>query len=130
MCGIWYCLGKVRPMYDPKLWVNRLSARGPESMEVKELNSSIMGFTRLAINGLTKEGMQPFSRGSLHWMCNGEIYNWKDIAVTENNSGSDCEVLGDLYLQYQDTLTSFFRSLDGVFSIVIVDEVRGRVIVG
>lgn len=130
MCGIWFCLGNVRPMYDPKLWVNRLSARGPESMEIKDLSSSTMGFTRLAINGLTKEGMQPFSRESIHWMCNGEIYNWKDIAITINQSGSDCEVLGDLYLQYQDTLQSFFKSLDGVFSIVIVDEVRGRAIVG
>ena len=99
-------------------------------MEIKELFSSTMGFTRLAINGLNKEGMQPFSNGPLHWMCNGEIYNWRDIAVSENKSGSDCEILGDLYLQFQDNLNSFFRSLDGVFSIVIVDEGRGRVVVG
>ena len=117
-------------MYHPGTWVKALSARGPESMEIKELFSSTMGFTRLAINGLNKEGMQPFSNGPLHWMCNGEIYNWQDIAVSENKSGSDCEVLGDLYLQFQDNLSSFFRSLDGVFSIVIVDEGRGRVVIG
>lgn len=117
-------------MYHPGTWVKALSARGPESMVIKELYSSTMGFTRLAINGLNEEGMQPFTRGPLHWMCNGEIYNWQDIAVSENKSGSDCEVLGDLYLQFQDNLPSFFRSLDGVFSIVIVDEDRGRVVVG
>lgn len=117
-------------MYHPGTWVKALSARGPESMVIKELYSSTMGFTRLAINGLNEEGMQPFTRGPLHWMCNGEIYNWQDIAVSENKSGSDCEVLGDLYLQFQDNLPSFFRSLDGVFSIVIVDEGRGRVVVG
>ena len=103
-------------------------------MEIKDLSSCTMGFTRLAINGLNAGGMQPFTKGQIHWMCNGEIYNWKSI-IEENDlaptvSGSDCEVLGDLYTLFQDNLSSFFRALDGVFSIVIVDKARGRVVVG
>jgi len=130
MCGIWFCLGSVKPLYDPSVWVKALSARGPESMKIKELHLATMGFTRLAINGCNPAGMQPFSMGPLHWMCNGEIYNWRDLSTVENVSGSDCEVLGDLYMQHQDNLGAFFRAIDGVFSIVIVDEARGRVIVG
>ena len=104
-------------------------------MTVTTLSGDItFGFTRLAINGLTEAGMQPFHLYNTTWMCNGEIYNWKDLAkihkFTEISSGSDCEVLGHLYELYKDNLTSFFRSLDGVFAMVLVDTNRGRVIVG
>jgi asparagine synthase (glutamine-hydrolysing) len=92
-----------------------------------------MGFTRLAINGCNENGMQPFQKNGIAWMCNGEIYNWRSIAAEhtfQEPSGSDCEVLGDLYTKFQDNLVSLFRSLDGVFAIVIVDLERKRVIIG
>ncbi len=102
-------------------------------MTVTTLSGDItLGFTRLAINGLTEAGMQPFGHKHLTWMCNGEIYNWKDLAVRHGiqvHSGSDCEVLGYLYEIYKDNLSSLFRMLDGVFAFVLVDQERGRVIV-
>jgi asparagine synthase (glutamine-hydrolysing) len=134
MCGIWFNLGLLMPCFDPKQWVKTLSPRGPEDMRIITLSGDItMGFTRLAINGLNEGGMQPFGKKHLVWMCNGEIYNWRQLAehhgLTEP-SGSDCEVLGDLYDIHKDNLTSFFRSLDGVFALVIVDLERKQVIVG
>lgn len=103
-------------------------------MRIITLSGDItMGFTRLAINGLNEAGMQPFGKKHLVWMCNGEIYNWRQIAAEHKlnePSGSDCEVLGDLYDIYKDNLSSLFRSIDGVFAIVIVDTERKRVIVG
>lgn len=134
MCGIWFTLGNLLACHKAKTWVKTLSARGPEAMRIITLSGDItMGFTRLAINGLNEGGMQPFGKRNLVWMCNGEIYNWRQIAnhlgFTEP-SGSDCEVLGDLYSVYKDNLSSFFRSLDGVFAIVLVDLERKRVIVG
>lgn len=102
-------------------------------MRIISLSGDItMGFTRLAINGCNENGMQPFQKSQIAWMCNGEIYNWRSIAAEHNflePSGSDCEVLGDLYAKYQDNLISLFRSLDGVFAIVIVDLERKRLIV-
>jgi asparagine synthase (glutamine-hydrolysing) len=121
-------------IHNPKTWIQTLSPRGPESMTVTTLSGDItMGFTRLAINGLTEAGMQPFGYKNLTWMCNGEIYNWTSLAKQHGfhqlHSGSDCEVIGYLYERYKDNLSTLFRSLDGVFSIVIVDKERGRVIV-
>ena len=133
MCGIWFNLGLLMPIYDPKTWVKTLTPRGPEDMRIISLSGDItMGFTRLAINGLNEEGMQPFGKRHLVWMCNGEIYNWRQLAAEHNlnePSGSDCEVLGDLYELYKDNLTSLFRSIDGVFALIIVDLERKQVIV-
>lgn len=134
MCGIWFRLGPMMPIHNPKTWIQALSPRGPESMTITTLSGDItLGFTRLAINGLNEKGMQPFGYHHLVWMCNGEIYNWKELAAQHCitvTSGSDCEVLGYLYEIYKDNLTTFFRLLDGVFALVIVDQERKRVIIG
>lgn len=134
MCGIWFRMGPMMVIHNPKTWIQTLSPRGPESMSITTLSGDItLGFTRLAINGLSPEGMQPFGHRQLSWMCNGEIYNWKELAAHHNignmYSGSDCEVIGHLYNLYKDNLTTLFRMLDGVFAIVIVDQERGRVVV-
>jgi len=134
MCGIWFRLGPMMCIHNPKTWIQKLSARGPESMTVTSLSGDItLGFTRLAINGLNEGGMQPFGHHTTTWMCNGEIYNWKELAsqhsLTNLNSGSDCEVIGYLYELYKDNLASLFRSLDGVFALIIVDEEKQQVIV-
>ena len=134
MCGIWFRLGPMMCIHNPKSWIQTLSPRGPESMTVTSLSGDItLGFTRLAINGLHEGGMQPFGHHRTTWMCNGEIYNWKELASQHNltnvTSGSDCEVIGYLYEIYKDNLASLFRSFDGVFALVIVDEERQQVIV-
>ena len=133
MCGIWFRLGPMMVIHNPKTWIQSLSPRGPESMTVTTLSGDItLGFTRLAINGLTEAGMQPFGHRHTVWMCNGEIYNWRELAAQHAikvESGSDCEVLGYLYEQYKDNLTTFFRMLDGVFAFILVDEERQRIIV-
>ena len=134
MCGIWFNMGQMLACHKPKTWVKTLSPRGPEDMRIITLSGDVvMGFTRLAINGCNPNGMQPFGKKELVWMCNGEIYNWRDLAAQHGfnePSGSDCEVIGDLYSIYKDNLSSLFRSIDGVFAIVIVDTERKRVIVG
>lgn len=134
MCGIWFRLGPMMVIHTPKTWIQTLLPRGPESMTVTSLSGDItLGFTRLAINGLTEDGMQPFGHHQTTWMCNGEIYNWAELAFQHNiqnlKSKSDCEVIGHLYNLYKDNLATLFRMFDGVFAIVIVDEERKQVIV-
>jgi len=115
-----------------------LKARGPEGTRVAHFGGTgVLGFTRLAINGLNDAGMQPMYRGeNLAWVCNGEIYNWRALAKQyelNNVSGSDCEVLGELYERFcvlNIPLEEFFRALDGVFAIIIFDLKRGRALIG
>ena len=103
-------------------------------------NVGTLGFTRLAINGLEPTGMQPMTRDYptcdyRTWVCNGEIYNWRELADQydlDNKSGSDCEIIGQLYDRFATNgipLEGFFRALDGVFAMIIIDSLTEEVIV-
>lgn len=135
MCGIWCCVGAVEENVLQKCLAT-LEARGPEGTRTLRVGDVTLGFTRLAINGLTDAGMQPMEKDGVAWICNGEIYNWKELSRDYNipiQSGSDCEILGALYSRFCELdipLREFFRALDGVFALVLVDTVRGRVVVG
>ena len=131
MCGIWALLGLKDPK-DPRPWVKQLEARGPEGTRIKDISGNVtFGFTRLAINGLTDAGMQPYQKGNLSWICNGEIYNSKELEknLGIESSGSDCECIGDLYLRHRDDLATFARCLDGVFALVLYDGDLNKLIV-
>ena len=115
-----------------KTQLDKLEARGPEGSQVVHVNDNVtLGFCRLAINGLTDAGMQPYTKGPISWICNGEIYNSKDLekSLGLESTGSDCECIGDLYLRHRDDLATFARALDGVFAIVLYDAERNHLIV-
>lgn len=127
MCGIWGVLGKPITEEAAKSALKKLAARGPEDARIVAGNHFQLGFTRLAINGLTTDGMQPIMEptNKLYTICNGEIYNYKDLAERfdiQLQTGSDCEVLAPLFtkLAVQTDAPTFFRSLDGVFSTIMV----------
>jgi asparagine synthase (glutamine-hydrolysing) len=140
MCGIWAYISqnKLSDLTNAYECIAALKARGPEQDALVQIATDyhhvLLGFTRLAINGLTKAGDQPMTAGSLTWICNGEIYNYKDLAARHGfpleQGSSDCQVLGPLYERYADDLPTFFRALDGVFAIIIVDRYRNKIIVG
>jgi asparagine synthase (glutamine-hydrolysing) len=83
----------------------------------------VLGFHRLAINGLDSISNQPIVYKDVVLICNGEIYNFKQLynymKVTPVTN-SDCEVIIHLYLKYgiEQTITM----LDGVFSFVLYDN--------
>lgn len=108
MCGIWGCIGKVPLRGDAAAaCIKRLHARGPEAAAQREYaeGHAVLGFTRLAINGLSPAGMQPLERGGLAVVCNGEIYNATDLAarwgVATPPGTSDCEVLPRVFKALQ-----------------------------
>jgi asparagine synthase (glutamine-hydrolysing) len=130
MCGIWAIVGQHMSISDVNRHVGNLHNRGPEDTRFIFGTRYQLGFTRLALNGINNEGMQPMCLDDMHWMCNGEIYNWKSIANEigfVNKSGSDCEVIGSAFRNYGST-GDFFRKLHGVFAMVIVDG--DQVIIG
>lgn len=98
--------------------------RGPEfsKLETKYLKMTL-GFHRLAINGLNEISNQPLVINDVVLVCNGEIYNYKQLYKYMNIqplTGSDCEVIIHLYLKYgiEQTLTM----LDGVYAFVLYDN--------
>ncbi|MDD3164510.1 MAG: asparagine synthase B [Oscillospiraceae bacterium] len=109
----------------------RASSRGPDDHRVMETKSGYLGFGRLAIMGLTPEGMQPFARGENRVVCNGELYGFRaqKKALEEKGyvfqSDSDCEILLPLYEEYG---LEMFSHLDAEFAMVLYDGARDRLI--
>lgn len=125
MCGIFALLNTVdRSDETINNEFMKGKNRGPEFSKL-EINymKMVLGFHRLAINGLNDQSNQPFVINDIVLICNGEIYNYKQLysymGVTPT-TGSDCEVIVHLYLKYgiEQTLTM----LDGVFSFVLYDN--------
>lgn len=127
MCGIFAYLGRNITKNKIKSKFNLIKSRGPDNSQFISINNNIhLGFHRLCINDLSKKGDQPIYHPedeNLILICNGEIYNFKDLKE-ENSfmnyaSSSDCEIILWLYQKYgiERTVTL----LDGVFSFIIVD---------
>ena len=138
MCGILGGIGKNIQLSHYLDSIKRLFLRGPEGTKTTEFtNKAFLGFTRLAINGLTDNGMQPMEQEDLIWVVNGEIYNWRqlsDVNLLTCETGSDCEVIGALYNDMyaskpMEEIGSLFSSLDGVFAVIMIDKKNNRLIV-
>jgi len=131
MCGIFLYKGKLYKTDDLTYYVEKLNDRGPDNKKIVQVSDDIiLGFTRLCINDLSENGDQPFHKNGIYLICNGEIYNFRQL-IEENkfemNSSSDCEVIIDLYLKYG--LKKTCEQLDGVFAFVIVDTIQNKVFV-
>lgn len=98
-------------------------SRGPDDSKIIDTGKGLLGFHRLAIMGITPEGMQPFELDGSYVVCNGEIYGFKKFrAVLEEKytfkSDSDCEILLPLYFEFG---INMFRLLDAEFAMIIYD---------
>jgi len=132
MCGIWGMLGyQGLSAEERSRLIQQLRARGPEFLTTLDLSGVSLGFTRLAINGLTPAGNQPFHADGQYVVCNGEIYNYKELATRWNipleEGTSDCAVIP--FLSARLGMTELCRTLDGVFAFLLVDTHHQRVYV-
>jgi asparagine synthase (glutamine-hydrolysing) len=126
MCGIFAILNSDDHILPRNLIVSSFEkgwTRGPEYSVLQNITlKAKFGFHRLAINGLNEESNQPITIGDVSVICNGEIYNYKELYEEMKiipKTDSDCEVIIHLYKKYgiQQTL----QLLDGVFSFVLAD---------
>jgi len=104
--------------------------RGPETSKLVSYSNQeiVLGFHRLAINGLNEEANQPLILNGVELICNGEIYNYKNLYKSMNvtpNTDSDCEVIIHLYLKYgiEQTLVM----LDGEFAFILYDRKESKI---
>jgi asparagine synthase (glutamine-hydrolysing) len=127
MCGIFTLLNNVST-YDKKTIIESFKkgeSRGPEYSKLLNVNKNeniMFGFHRLAINGLNEKSHQPLIIGEVVLICNGEIYNYKELYEKMNiepTTSSDCEIIIHLYKQYGIEYT--LQVLDGVFSFALYD---------
>ena len=71
MCSIMCYMSPLITEEDFKTGFSATISRGPDQSRIQPLGQGIMGFHRLAIMGLTPEGMQPFSYKDSYLVCNG-----------------------------------------------------------
>lgn len=126
MCGIFGLLNNKQTFDDTLVMeaFNHGTNRGPEDSKLARYSEKlVLGFKRLAINGLTASSSQPMNIGGVTLICNGEIYNYKELyeemGITPT-TGSDCEVIIRMYNKYGFEYT--VEMLDGVFALMILDE--------
>jgi asparagine synthase (glutamine-hydrolysing) len=121
MCGI---LAAIHSTIDPSD-LDAIRHRGPDDTALVRIGPHALGFHRLAINDLTAAGNQPLRHpedASLVLVCNGEIYNHREIAERygfRTESRSDCEIILHLYRRFGIERT--LAELDGYFAFVLLD---------
>ena len=131
MCSIMGYLGTSISMEEFKKHFDETISRGPDMQKIVEIESGgIIGFERLSIMGLTKEGMQPFKLNNNLLVCNGEIYCFRPIRERLSEtyhfmSNSDCEILLPLY---EEKGVEMFKELDAEFACIIYDAKKGTLV--
>ena len=128
MCGIFALLNVYNNHFisrdDVMQEFQKGRNRGPEFSKLDENYIKLtLGFHRLAINGLNEQSNQPLKIDDIVLICNGEIYNYKELYKLMNivpTTGSDCEVIIHLYKKYGIEQTLLM--LDGVFSFILLDN--------
>jgi asparagine synthase (glutamine-hydrolysing) len=133
MCGIAGIVGSTQDR-DERLsrMMVALSHRGPDGEGIERDPHAIFGHRRLSIIDL-EGGRQPLMNadGSLWLVCNGEIYNYRELRGDLEARGyrfqtnSDCEVIIGLYEQYGDGLIKYLR---GMFAFALWDARKRRLL--
>lgn len=128
MCGIFGIFNNRVDIELLKSYCNKAKWRGPDSTNFYNGDNFFLGFHRLAINGLDEKSNQPFNINNKILICNGEIYNFKELALKLNISletNSDCEIIIYLYEKFGIEYT--LNLLDGVFAFILIDNDKNQV---
>ena len=139
MCGIVgvaasEAAGRAPSLDDVRRMAGTIVHRGPddEGFHVGASGRVVLGMRRLSIIDLTG-GHQPISNedGSVWVVCNGEIYNYRELRAELESRGhrfrthSDVEVLVHLYEDHGEGL---LEHLSGMYGFALWDERRRRLI--
>ena len=131
MCSIMGYCGETAAFDLFKRGFEQTKSRGPDDSRIIDTGRGIMAFHRLAIMGLTDEGMQPFESRGDYVICNGELYGFhkeKEKLIAKGYefvSDSDCEILLPMYREYG---LDMFKRMDAEFALVIYDSEKDKYI--
>ena len=137
MCGI---AGYISLDHSPvdrepiERMVTALKHRGPDAQTVHLDGQVGLGHARLSIIDL-EGGHQPLFNEdrSIAVVCNGEIYNYRELTETlvrdghQFRTGSDCEVLTHLW---EESGPQMVDQLRGMFAFILYDRRQGIVFGG
>lgn len=116
---------------DEGAWLASPS-QSPHFVPAQSSSGVALGFRRLAIIDL-ESGRQPMSNesGAIHFVFNGEIYNYRELRHRLEGAGhrfatqSDSETIVHMY---EDLGLESFRHFNGMFAIAIWDSAHDRLV--
>jgi asparagine synthase (glutamine-hydrolysing) len=132
MCGIAgiYDVRNKYPITEETLkgMAEAIHYRGPDDASYHHDANIGFGFKRLSIIDISNGSQPMFGRdGDVMMICNGEIYNYKELRCRLQSKGytfrtnCDVEVIIPLYLEYGN---DFVQHLNGQFAIALFDRTR------
>ena len=123
MCGFY---GKLNSQVEADKY-NLIRHRGPDKTYLYSDKKLEVSFHRLAINGNDDDGSQPFysdNKDILVW-CNGEVFNYKDLAKEYNiqlKNGCDLHILPELFTK--ENPEKVLSKIRGFFSMVVYNKAK------
>lgn len=132
MCGIAGCFQQADGRKLTDVMSDRIAHRGPDAGGVwsheNERVSIHLGHRRLSIIDLSAAADQPFRKGDLTLVYNGELYNYRDLRAELTAHGatfttrSDTEVVLEAWRHWGPAALEKFR---GMFAFAIADTSTG-----
>ena len=136
MCGI---AGAISLKGLDKNKINRclglMRKRGPDGAAFKPISFGgkivTLLFSRLGIVDPTPQSMQPFTRGNLTIITNGELYNYVELRRTLISFGhtfstkSDTEVMLAAWQQWGE---ASLNKMEGMWAFALIDTAREQLI--
>jgi len=117
MCGIVFLEG-INASNRLPICLKKIKHRGPDDTHKWESGATVLGFTRLAINGVGDIGKQPQLYSDWVGAINGEIYNYRNLIIEHQLTDilhNDTSVV----LPLLSTLgNSLIKVLDGFYAAV------------
>ncbi len=117
MCSIFGVVGDYSPAKVKEAF-DKIEHRGVDSSALVMGSHLAVGSHRLAITNIKDAIPQPYlDRLGRYILFNGEIYNYKELALRLNCIADEIVVISEAYSRWGD---SFTLHLDGFFAIAIV----------
>lgn len=127
MCGIWSLIGECSQEDIQKGFEDfmKIKHRGPMFSNFQVYDNVLLGFHRLSIMDTSFQSNQPYVSKNLVFVCNGEIYNYKELNLKYNlkiTGKSDCLSLFHLYKEYDfTTFLSLIAEVQGEFAFILLE---------
>jgi asparagine synthase (glutamine-hydrolysing) len=135
MCGIAGCYQQADGRKLADVMTMRIAHRGPDAGGVwsheDERVSMHLGHRRLSIIDLSAAADQPFRKGSLALLYNGELYNFRELRQELKQAGatfatsSDTEVVLEAWRHWGPSALEKFR---GMFAFALADTETGELV--
>jgi asparagine synthase (glutamine-hydrolysing) len=111
---------------------NKIKHRGPDNSNLIKINDICIGTHRLSIINTSESGNQPLELEKTYLICNGQIYNYKELSVLHNininNIRSDVDIILHMYNK-NIPINEICKQLDGDFSFILYDSIYDKIYV-